>query len=141
MPLQVNGNPDDFKEEAVKALPRRPTTFKEFFKPFKPVLHPQVKVKFKEFGRIMFQDNFPKPSHSDMVILNGFRCLYRKVADAHKNSIPEEQAQLQLNGLYQLLAFHKGAIAQIDPILAAEIADFPCENCKKSTKGELGIET
>lgn len=140
MPLQVNGDPDDFKEEAAKALPHRPSTFKEFIEPFQPILHPRAKIKYKKFGKIMFQDNFPEPKHPDAVILKGFRCLFSKVADAHKNANVEEEAQLQLNALYQLLAFHKGPIAEINPILADEITVFPCENCKKSAKGELGIE-
>jgi hypothetical protein len=142
VPVQANGDPDDYKEEAKKAIPRRPSTYEELYKPFEPILCPQVDVQFKKIFMIMFDEKFPPPRHSDATILNGFWCLYSRMADAHKNSESlEEKVQLQLDALNQTAAFHIVSIATFNKELADQIPNFPCENCRVSAKAELGIET
>lgn len=137
---QVKG-PDDFKEEAENMFP---DTFKdysylEFIKNFNSMLHSDIQPIFVSYFMIIFSPSFPKPKHSNVTIVNGYRCLYRKMAYANTLSIDTEKKDYQLTALYQLMAFHKNAIAGLSKELGNQIPSFPCDNCLKTANTEYAI--
>ncbi|OJX11964.1 MAG: hypothetical protein BGO77_04895 [Caedibacter sp. 37-49] len=134
-------NPEDFKEEAKQVFPSQPNpyTYEDLKKKFSPILKREIKDEFLKGLNILFHPEFPNPTHPNEVIINGYRCLYRKVKDANTiKEEKEEQFPLQLHALYQLLSLHKKTIERLDAHLLNRISKFlPCENCVNTAKGEL----
>ncbi len=134
-------NPEDFRKEAeqVFRVQANPYTYEDLKEKFIPILKPEIKDEFLKGLNILFHPKFPNPIHPNEVIINGYRCLYRKVKDA--NTLKEEKEEgfpLQLHALYKLLSLHKKVIAGLDTDLVNRISKFlPCENCVNSAKGEL----
>lgn len=132
---------DGFKEKAKKALPLRDEsyTFMELQKIFNPILLEETEKLFNQYLSIMFEREFPRPVHPNQTIVSGWQCLYGKMAFALTIDDYEQKKELQVNSLYQLLAFHKKNIRRYNPELAEQIPDHPCDGCAKNAKKELGF--
>lgn len=168
VPIQANGDPDDYKEDAIKAIPCRPDpyTYEELTSIFRPVLLNETAEEFKKYFSLMFNKRSPEPRNSDETIIEGaseperkkfrapkhdneviiefFRCLYRKMKNAYEIARKAEELQFdarkkQLEALYLVMFPHKAEIAKFDEALAAKIPhfEFPCPNCLRA---ELGIK-
>lgn len=138
---QAISDPDDWKEEASKAIPLRAEkyTHPELQAIFKDHFHPEVMKEFDAYFAIMFQSDFPKPKHPNKTIIGGYQCLYTKVRDTQGLS-EQEKKERQLEALHQLLAFHKKSITAKNPTLGEKIKVPPCPMCIKRSKEEFGIQ-
>jgi hypothetical protein len=97
------------------------------------ILTGQPRETFKQFLDIMFRKDFGKPPHSAQLINKGWQCLKDRVKAQQNN-------EDKLAEIHKTLAFHKRRIAHFDSILAETIPDFPCENCKKTARHQIGLQ-
>ncbi|MBS0272712.1 MAG: hypothetical protein JSR85_08755 [Proteobacteria bacterium] len=127
------------EDEAMSVLRTRPLVYEALASIFEKILRPKTSVLFETYFKIMFHSDFPPPVHPDEKILNGFQCLYRKMAHARTVPDEKEQERLQQEALFQLMAFHKHSISTFDQTLADKVPGFGCPSCQESARTEIGL--
>jgi hypothetical protein len=131
---------NNFLGERALPLKEEPYSYEELTSIFGRRLYEPINIKFRDYFSIMCRKDFPKPFHENEFIVEGYRCLYAKMADAHRNLNIEEEVKLQLVALYATLAFHKNQIAVFNKELADELPELACPSCKKREMRRLGIK-
>lgn len=126
---------------AFHAIPHREAayTHSELQIIFKNHFHPEIMQTFDLYFAIMLQKDFPKPKHSNQVIVNGYQCLLTKIWDTRKLD-DNEKKERQLKALYELLSLHKQLISKFNQELGEKIPNFGCDQCKKSATINFGIK-
>lgn len=113
---------------------------------FWDALYPKAQQVFQRFFSIMFHPDFKKPPHDNEIIVNGYRCLYQKIAYARllrdekgiSLNLGEFYQERSLNELFALPG-HKNEILRLDPSAGKEIVAFPCDSCVKSAIAEYEV--